>query len=218
MTFKEFIKKYNGKAIDFDGAAGVQCVDLVDVYLRDVFNITGIWVGGARELYTQYERYPALVKCFERVPNTKDLVCKMGDIVVWGGGKWGHCAIADGVGNVDYFYSYEQNTLGKHEPTHRQLHFFGVRDTNKQCLGVLRARPQYQGKITGANFNVRIIDKRGMNIRKAADDKSQIVGLVPYGYIVQIYETELDGKIKWGHLADGRGWICIEPRYVAKID
>ena len=33
MTYKDFEKKYLGKAIDFDGVAGVQCVDLVDKYL-----------------------------------------------------------------------------------------------------------------------------------------------------------------------------------------
>jgi hypothetical protein len=30
MTYDDFEKKYIGKAVDYDGVAGVQCVDLVD--------------------------------------------------------------------------------------------------------------------------------------------------------------------------------------------
>lgn len=48
MTYKEFEKKYLGKAVDFDGVAGVQCVDLVDQYLKDCFGITGVWCNGAK--------------------------------------------------------------------------------------------------------------------------------------------------------------------------
>ena len=33
MTFDEFIKTYNGKKIDYDGVCGVQCVDLIKLYL-----------------------------------------------------------------------------------------------------------------------------------------------------------------------------------------
>ena len=33
MTFDSFVKRYIGKAVDYDGVAGVQCVDLVKLYL-----------------------------------------------------------------------------------------------------------------------------------------------------------------------------------------
>lgn len=29
MTFDSFVERYIGKAVDYDGVAGVQCVDLV---------------------------------------------------------------------------------------------------------------------------------------------------------------------------------------------
>ena len=35
MTFSEFMKKYIGHSIDFDHVAGVQCVDLVKLYLNE---------------------------------------------------------------------------------------------------------------------------------------------------------------------------------------
>lgn len=44
MTFDSFVKRYIGKAVDYDGVAGVQCVDLVKLYLYNVFGIrAGAW-------------------------------------------------------------------------------------------------------------------------------------------------------------------------------
>jgi len=118
---------------------------LADQYLKDVFGITGIWVNGARDFYNNFYNYPALVKNFNRIPNTRDLVCKKGDIVIWNGGSWGHVAIADGNGTIDWFTSIEQNTLGKHEPTQKVKHYYNNRTGVDGChpvLGVLRAKDQ----------------------------------------------------------------------------
>lgn len=169
MTFDQFVAKYNGKAVDFDGTAGVQCVDLVDQYLKDVFGITGIWVQGARDFYNKFSNYPALVKTFDRVPNTASLVAQKGDIVIWNGGTYGHCAIADGVGNVSAFYSYEQNTMGRHEPTQRVYHKYANKTGYDCCSpvsGVLRAKPEYQHLITGASKEYNVTDASGKIIGK----------------------------------------------------
>lgn len=139
MTYDEFEKKYLGKAVDFDGVAGVQCVDLVDQYLKDCFGITGVWCNGAKDLYNNFASYPALVKTFDRVPNTPDLIVRKGDIVIWGGGSWGHTGIGTGEGNVDWFVSLEENTLGQHEPTQKVRHTF-ANDISNPCLGVLRPK------------------------------------------------------------------------------
>lgn len=54
MNYQEFINYYNGKAIDYDGAAGVQCIDLVKLYLNKVFGLTaGAW-GNAKDWYLNY--------------------------------------------------------------------------------------------------------------------------------------------------------------------
>lgn len=139
MTYKEFEKKYLGKAVDFDGVAGVQCVDLVDQYLKDCFGIEGVWCNGAKDLYNHFGTYPALVAAFDRVPNTDDLVIRKGDIIIWGGGSWGHTGIGTGEGNVDWFMSLEENTLGQHEPTQLVKHWFR-NDICNPCLGVLRPK------------------------------------------------------------------------------
>ena len=156
MTYDQFQAKYLGKPIDYDGTAGVQCVDLADQYLKDVFGITGIWVNGARDFYNNFESYPALVKNFNRIPNTRDLIIKKGDIVVWNGGTWGHIAVGDGKGNIDWFESLEQNTLGKHEPTQLVVHYYNNNSGVDGCwpvLGVLRAKDQSKvlGKQTKSN-------------------------------------------------------------------
>lgn len=145
MTYDEFFKKYNGKAVDYDHTAGVQCVDLADQYLKDVFGITGVWVTGARDFYNKFETYPKLVKDFDKIPNTRELVVQKGDIVVWGGGTWGHVAIGTGSGDINVFDSFEQNTLGKHEPAQVITHKFNGKTGVNGCypvLGVLRAKDQ----------------------------------------------------------------------------
>ena len=153
MTYDEFQKKYLGQPIDFDGKAGVQCVDLADLYFRDVIGIKIAempWVSGAREFYTNFAKLPALVKNFDRIPNTRDLIVKMGDVVIWSGGSWGHVAIANGEGNIDWFTSLEQNTLGKHEKAQLVKHWYNNKTGSDACwpvAGVLR--PKDQTKVNG---------------------------------------------------------------------
>lgn len=139
MTYAEFENKYIGVPVDFDGVAGVQCVDLVDQYLKDCFGIEGVWCNGAKDLYNKFSSYPALVAAFNRVPNTPDLIVREGDIVIWGGGSWGHTGIGTGHGTVDWFITLEENTLGQHEPTQLVKHWF-ANDIANPCLGVLRPK------------------------------------------------------------------------------
>jgi hypothetical protein len=143
MTYDQFEKKYLGKAVDFDGVAGVQCVDLFDQYLKECFGITGVWCDGAKDLYNKFESYPALVKAFERIPNTRELIVRKGDVVIWGGGSWGHVGIGNGEGDEDRFVTLEENTLGRHEPTQLVKHYFNGSGGNDGCnpvLGVLRPK------------------------------------------------------------------------------
>ena len=149
-SFDSFKEAYLGKAVDYDDVAGIQCVDLVDRYLEDIFGITGVWVDGARDLFNKFTSFPPLVVNFTKIPNKEELVVQKGDIVVWGGGTWGHCGIGTGVGNLDYFETIEENTLGKHEPTQVVKHYFEGNRENDGCnpvLGVLR--PKHQDKVLG---------------------------------------------------------------------
>lgn len=216
MTYDQFEKKYLGKAVDYDGVAGIQCVDLADQYLKDVFGITGVWVNGARDFYNKFSSYPALVKNFDRIPNTRDLVIKKGDIVIWNGGTWGHVAIGTGAGTIDWFTSLEENTLGRHEKTQIVKHYFnghGGVDACNPVAGVLRAKDQT--KVLGkpkaaAGVEYKVIYPGGLNIRSSAGVGNKIKGLLKNGERFKVKKTTKKvGSQSWGELTDGRGWVCL---------
>ena len=141
MNYQEFINEYNGKSFDYDGVSGVQCVDLIKMYLDKVFGIKpGAW-GNAKDYFENFTNLP-LKNYFTRIANTPDLIPQKGDIVVWGtglGNKYGHIAIATGKGTTSKFYSYDLNWGGK--IVRKVLHNYGG------FLGVLR--PNDQSKIGG---------------------------------------------------------------------
>ena len=149
MNYSEFINEYNGKSFDYDGAAGVQCVDLIKMYLNKVFGINpGSW-GNAKDYYENFNNLP-LKNSFTRIANTASFVPQKGDICVWGtglGNKYGHVAIATGEGNTSEFYSYDLNWNGK--TVKKVLH------TYKGFLGVLRANDQTKINNEGSDEPVR---------------------------------------------------------------
>ncbi len=115
MNFDEFVRVYNGKATDYDGGCGVQCVDLAKLYMDKVLGIRIGAIGNAEAYWRRYNELSILNKNFDRIANTPEFIPHKGDIVVWDlrHGKYGHIAIADGVGTTSYFYSYDQNWGGK---------------------------------------------------------------------------------------------------------
>ena len=96
MTLDEFVKKYNGKKIDYDGRYGAQCVDVFRQYCKDVLKIphTG-GVVGASDLYTKYEALPLEQKYFNRLVYAGGKP-EAGDVVIFAptkSNKYGHVAI-----------------------------------------------------------------------------------------------------------------------------
>lgn len=219
MTYDEFYKKYIGKAVDYDGVAGVQCVDLADQFLKDVFGITGVYVEGARDFYNKFDSYPVLVKNFDRVANTRDLVVQKGDIVVWGGGTWGHVGIGTGEGDKDWFKTIEENTRGKHEPTQEVRHVFNKKTGDDCCwpvLGVLRAKDQTKilGKKKSTAYKGKVTAVSGLNVRSTPGMTGKIIGLLRYGEACTISEEKIVAGEKWGYVKTKNGWVCL--KYVAK--
>ena len=105
MTLEEFIIKYSGKKVDYDGVFGSQCTDLFRQYCVDVLLIaehTGSCntSGGAKDLFLDYNKMPVEKKYFTRSA-TKRFV--QGDVLIWNESltnKYGHVAIYLGtVGN-----------------------------------------------------------------------------------------------------------------------
>ena len=99
MTLEEFVKKYNGKKVDFDGVYGPQCVDLFRQYAKEVLNIpvhTGLCktTGGAKDLFLDYEKMPNEKKYFVRLPKKNPIA---GDVLIWDSSNmYGHVAICLG--------------------------------------------------------------------------------------------------------------------------
>lgn len=151
MNYNEFINAYNGKSFDYDGVAGVQCVDLAKMYLDKVFGIkAGAW-GNAKDYYENFYNLP-LKSSFTRIANTTSFVPQKGDIVVWGAGlgnTYGHIAIATGEGNTSNFYSYDLNWGSKtvHKVQHNYTGFLGVlRPNNQSKITCVISKPDIQYK------------------------------------------------------------------------
>lgn len=89
-----FVKKYDGKKVDYDGRFGPQCVDLFRQYCKEVLCIphTG-GVEGAKDLWFQYSSLREK-DFFVQISN--DGLPEEGDVAVWGAtdkNSFGHVAI-----------------------------------------------------------------------------------------------------------------------------
>jgi hypothetical protein len=106
MGLTEFIKKYKGKTIDFDGYYGGQCVDLYRQYCKEVLNFAqNPLVVGACDIWDNF-----IESNFTAIKNTPKGLPKPGDIMIWGKGigKYGHVGIfLDG--DLNTFSSFDQN-------------------------------------------------------------------------------------------------------------
>lgn len=102
---QSFVSQYNGRAVDFDGAYGAQCVDLIQFYNRDVVG-GGRFSGNAKDIFGQDgDKY-------DWVRNTPAGVPPAGAIVVYGppvGGGYGDVCIALAGGNSSSFPGFGQN-------------------------------------------------------------------------------------------------------------
>jgi len=109
MTFKEFIEKYTGKEVDFDGYYGTQCMDLMHQYVYDVLEEKDKTLLAAPSAYEVFKNF-RWENLFEKINNTPSGLPEEGDIMFWntGVGKWGHVAMfVDG--DLDSFNSFDAN-------------------------------------------------------------------------------------------------------------
>ena len=105
MLLDDFVNKYNGKKVDYDGAFGAQCVDLARQHWKEGLGIpehTGSCqtTGGAKDLYLDYNKMPIEKKYFYKIPKSKGFAT--GDTLIWDStetNKYGHIAIYLGILN-----------------------------------------------------------------------------------------------------------------------
>nr|DAL60482.1 MAG TPA_asm: Endolysin [Caudoviricetes sp.] len=106
ISLTQFIKKYLGTKVDFDGKFGPQCVDLARQYYSEVLDVPQFPpVEGAKDII----KNPGKLKVIK-----EDLLAdySAGDVLVWGASKtnkYGHVAILVAIYNTKYFIVLEQD-------------------------------------------------------------------------------------------------------------
>lgn len=105
MNLDQFITKWNGKGIDWDGSYGFQCVDLYRMYVKEVLGFPqSPSVPGAKDIWN------TTLTNFTKIPNTPDGVPQKGDVMIWGAsyGPYGHVAVVTEA-TVNTFKCFSQN-------------------------------------------------------------------------------------------------------------
>mgnify|MGYP001583102486 CR=1 FL=1 len=144
MTFQQFLDKYNGKAVDFDGYYGAQCMDLMHQYVYDVLELTDARILAAPTAKDVYQGNPFGLEYFQKINNTPTGVPQEGDIVFFGTGigPAGHVCIFIEE-DEKRFRSFDVNwPVGS--PAHIQEHTYGY------CLGWLRIKKDATGHPTAS--------------------------------------------------------------------
>ena len=225
MRFQDFIKKYLGKATDFDGVSGVQCVDLAKLYIEKVIGATPRAIGNAHAYYDLFEK-TYLKKYFRKIRYEKGMKPVRGDLVVWGlkyngSSKYGHIAIATGKGNDKTFKTYDQNygIKAMHETEHTYSGVSGfLRPINRSNI----ANPPKIEKGVYKLTNVRGVYKDygaesgRKKVKDLTDDgkknavctKNNAEAFLKAGTAVTVKETKLlsSGNL-WARIPSG--YICI---------
>jgi len=98
MTLTEFVDKYKGKLVDFDGAYGAQCVDLVRQYMKEVWGFIKQPepVISATDFYFKHENRPIQRELCKCVAYSGGEYPPLGSLLVFkpsGQNKDGHIAI-----------------------------------------------------------------------------------------------------------------------------
>ena len=138
MTYQEFVKKYNGKYTDFDGAYGFQCWDLAQRYFTEVLKLPASVLSGCGLVSNMLKepKRTVLLKYFEEVKTPKQ-----GDVAIW---EYGHIAIYDHATN--YYFSQNPNAPKVIKITRGGVHFFRLKTKEPTT--------QYYKKYTGKTTSI----------------------------------------------------------------
>lgn len=136
MTHDAFVKKSNGRYLDWDGVWGFQCTDLYRHYCKEVTQTPQSPSLGSRGAKAIWDTYNP--KYFDRFVNTPNAIAKKGDILIWNRfvpgitGYAGHVAICDSA-DLYNIISFDQN-WPTGTPCHLQKHSY------RGIIGWLRAK------------------------------------------------------------------------------
>lgn len=217
MKMDKWVEANLGKGIDYDGAYGVQCVDIAKHFIKNVLGVTPQSIGNAIEYYNKRKTSKYLTSNFKWISNTPEFVPQKGDLCVFTSKSGnGHISIATGEGTTSYFYSYDQNyPKAKHEPMTKIKHSYN------SFLGVLR--PLNQDNIKSAqktskpSYKTEIGKTYRLKAKTILYSKSDLSG-TKYNYLAQTKLKVLShasasvDKIKV--IATGREAYCEISKFV----
>ena len=223
MTFDNWVKAYLGKGINYDGVYGVQCVDLIKHYVKNVLGVTPQSIGNAIEYYNKRNTSSYLTNNFVWFSNTPSFIPQKGDICVFTSKSGhGHVSVATGEGTTRYFYSYDQNyPKSKHEPMTKIKHTYG------SFLGVLRPKNQSNivvtptiniGQVLTLTANVKVRTGAGTNYKQKKrselteggkkNAKAGIYAVLKKGTRVTVQEIKTVNNDVWVKIPSG--WIAVD--------
>lgn len=100
MNLQDFINRWRGKKIDYDGVYSNQCVDLIKQYFKEL----GLFIPHGNAIDYQKNAHDGVIW----IKNTPSGVPISGDVIVWGMKPYGHVGIFV-EGDVKSFRSFDQN-------------------------------------------------------------------------------------------------------------
>lgn len=113
MTFQKFIATYEGKKIDYDKSYGVQCVDLIKLFIDKVLGIEPQAIGNAIDYYKKRNKLKYLKDNFTAYDFKSGFKFKPGDIIVMqGSSAYGHIAVCTGDYDKKGVYAFDENYKG----------------------------------------------------------------------------------------------------------
>lgn len=236
LTFTDWIKKYRGKKTDYDGAYGVQCVDLIDCFIDKCLGLKkGFW-GNAKDWWTDRNKSAWLKNNFDFIkPTYKNGELKAGDIGIRTSGTYGHIFIIAETSANGKFKYYDQNAGNKGEAMTLRTKSF----TSANINGVLRPKnqtpfkttvkaptcPYKKGDIVTLTTNVKVRTGAGTGYAQkkvsqlTSDGKKHTTSKLPLAKAVlkkgtkaTIQSVKTVGSDIWAQIPSG--WICL--RYNGK--
>ena len=236
FTFESWVKLYLGKKTDWDGAYGVQCVDLIDCYINKCLGLSiGFW-GNAKYWWLNRKTSTWLKNNFEFVtPTYKNGELKKGDIGIRTSGTYGHIfVIAEPSANGSFKY-YDQNATGNGDAMTLRTKAFNSSNIN----GILRPKnqtplksatttpssPFKKGDTVTLTTNVNVRTGAGTSYaqktvsqltadgkKNATSTKGSDKATLKTGTKATIQTIKMVGSDIWAQIPSG--WICL--RYNGK--
>ena len=194
-----WLNAQNGKALDYDGAYGVQCFDFFNFYYQFLTGRSpytdGYGVMGAKDIWTvPTSRFTKIANN----PNDPNQVPQGGDILIYAVGTYGHvnvCLSADGNGVT----TIGQNENNRNDPTQVITRNWATVVGNLKLIGWLSFNGFSTATVVGPNQ--RVVGNNGVNCREKPFTSSTIIKEGDAGEILTfkgfVTGENVSGNDKW---------------------